>query len=119
MAYARELRDRWEALPDVLVRGKGGAPVPIGDVATLRQVVGPAMVKTEDGRLRLHVTFAATGRDEGRVMEDVLQRIEDWRAEEIAAGREDPVPEGVGIEPAGRYESQVRAQKRFAVLLPI
>jgi Cu(I)/Ag(I) efflux system membrane protein CusA/SilA len=119
VAYARELRDSVEAIGEVLVKGKGGPAVPITDVATIRQVVGPAMVKTEDGRLRLHVTFAASGSDEGTVMEAVLDRVAEWRAAETAAGRPDPIPAGVAIEPAGRYESQVRAQRRFAVLLPI
>jgi len=119
VAYARELRDSLEALQNILVSGRGGAPVPVADVATIRQAVGPAMVKTEDGRLRLHVTFAASGRDEGSVMEDVLARVADWRRDEMAAGRADPIPSGVALEAAGRYESQVRAQRRFAVLIPI
>ena len=33
--------------------------------ATIRTTPGPAAIKTEDGRLRLHVMFAAAGRDEG------------------------------------------------------
>ncbi|MEE8105518.1 MAG: efflux RND transporter permease subunit [Planctomycetota bacterium] len=119
VAYARELRDRREALESVLVQGAGGVKVPISEVATIREVVGPAMIKTEDGRLRLHVTFAASGRDEGRVMEDVLAEIDSWRKEHMAQGHPDPIPIGVGVEPAGRYESQIRAQKRFAVLIPI
>jgi Cu(I)/Ag(I) efflux system membrane protein CusA/SilA len=93
--------------------------VPISEVATIREVVGPAMIKTEDGRLRLHVTFAASGRDEGAVMEDVMDEIETWRAEHIAQGHPDPIPLGVAAEPAGRYEAQIRARERFAVLIPI
>jgi Cu(I)/Ag(I) efflux system membrane protein CusA/SilA len=119
VAYARELRDRVEALKEVLVEGPGGTKIPLAEVATLHEVVGPAAIKTEDGRLRLHVMFAASGRDEGHVMEDVLAAVEDWRAEERAQGRPDPIPTGVGVEPAGRYESQLRARQRFAVLIPI
>ncbi len=119
VAYARELRDRVEALRDVLVEGAGGLKVPIAEVATIREVIGPAMIKTEDGRLRLHVTFAASGRDEAGVMEDVIAEVERWRKEHIGQGHPDPIPVGVGIEPAGRYESQIRARNRFAVLIPI
>ncbi|MHC4473259.1 MAG: efflux RND transporter permease subunit, partial [Planctomycetota bacterium] len=119
VAYARELRDSAEAIRSILLHGAGGAQVPLADVATIREVVGPAMVKTEDGRLRLHVTFAAAGRDEGSVMEDALRRVAEWRREEVEAGRPDPVPEGVSVEPAGRYEAQIRARERFAVLIPV
>lgn len=119
VAYARELRDRVETARGVLVRGAGGIQVPISEVATLREVVGPAVVKTQDGLYRLHVTFAARGRDEGSVMEDVIRRVADWRKEHIAQGHPDPVPQGVTVEAAGRYKSQIRARNRFAVLIPI
>lgn len=119
VAYPRELRDRVDTIGSVLVRGAGGMQVPISEVATLREVKGPAAVKTQDGRLRLHVTFAASGMDEGRVMEDALDRIAAWRAGHVAKGHADPVPEGVSVLPAGRYTSQIRARQRFAVLVPI
>ncbi|MHC4931417.1 MAG: efflux RND transporter permease subunit [Planctomycetota bacterium] len=119
VAYPRELRDDVEAIQSILVEGAGGMQVPISEVATVHEVIGPAAIKTEDGRLRLHVLFAASGRDEGRVMEDVLAEIESWRREHIGKGHPDPIPVGVGIEPAGRYEAQVRARKRFGVLIPI
>jgi len=119
VAYARELRDEIEMLESVLVEGAGGLKIPIRDVATLRRVVGPAVIKTEDGRLRLHVMFAAAGRDEGRVMEDVMADIEVWRRDHVAEGHPDPIPAGVAVEPAGRYEGQVRARRRFGVLIPI
>lgn len=119
VAYARELRDRLDALGDVLVRGKGGAPVPLAQLAQWTFQPGPAAIKTEDGRLRLHVTFAARGRDEGAVMEDVLARIESWRAEQRDRGRMDPIPQGVAVEAAGRYEGQMRARARFLQLIPV
>jgi Cu(I)/Ag(I) efflux system membrane protein CusA/SilA len=119
VAYSRELRDRVEAANSVLVRGAGGIHVPISEVATLREVVGPAAVKTQDGLYRLHVTFAASGRDEGRVMEDTMSRLADWRRAHMDRGHSDPVPQGVSLVAAGRYESQQRAKKRFAILIPL
>ncbi|MDH3590923.1 MAG: efflux RND transporter permease subunit, partial [Planctomycetota bacterium] len=119
VAYARELRDTVESVQSILVEGAGGVKIPLRDVATLHEVVGPAVIKTEDGRLRLHVTFAAAGRDEGRVMEDALAAVDEWRRDHMAQGHPDPVPTGVGIEPAGRYEAQIRARDRFRVLIPI
>lgn len=119
VAYQRELRDRLDDLDRVQVRGGAGLEVPLSEVARMHLVPGPAAIKTTDGRLRLHVTFAASGRDEVSVMEDVLARIERWREDERTAGRSDPVPLGVGVAPAGRYESQQRARERFQLLIPI
>ncbi len=119
VAYSRELRNSIESIQSVLVRGAGGIHVPISEVATIREVKGPGAVKTQDGLLRLHVTFATSGRDEGRVMEDALDRIAEWRAGHIEMGRPDPIPPGVSVLPAGRYEDQLRARNRFAILVPI
>ncbi|MFT7619979.1 MAG: Cu(I)/Ag(I) efflux system membrane protein CusA/SilA, partial [Planctomycetota bacterium] len=118
VAYERERRDRIDDLDRILVHGSRG-PVPLSLVADIESVTGPAAIKTEDGRLRLHVTFAAVGRDEGSVMEDVIARIELRRREHLDAGHPDPIPAGVAIEPAGRYEAQERARKRFQLLIPI
>ncbi len=119
VAYSRELRDSVESINSILVRGAGGIQVPISEVATIREVKGPAAVKTQDGLMRLHVTFAASGRDEGRVMEEALDRIKEWRAGFEEMGKPDPIPQGVSVLPAGRYEDQLRARQRFAVLIPI
>jgi copper/silver efflux system protein len=118
VAYPRERRDRVDSIDNVLVHGSRG-PVPLSFVADISSTIGPAAIKTEDGRLRLHVMFAAAGRDEGAVMEDALARIAEARREHIDAGHPDPIPAGVAVEAAGRYENQARAAKRFRVLIPI
>ena len=119
VAYSRELRDSIESINSILVRGAGGIQVPISEVATIREVKGPAAVKTQDGLMRLHVTFATADRDEGATMEAVLARIQEWRKGHLDMGNPDPIPQGVSVLPAGRYESQIRARNRFAVLVPI
>lgn len=119
VAYQRERRNRIDELDQLLVRGRGGAHIPVSQVATIEHVTGPAAIKTEDGLLRLHVTFAASGRDEHGTMLGALEAIETWRAEERAAGRGDPIPPGVSVEAAGRFEAQERARQKFAILIPI
>ncbi len=117
--WQREMRDTPGALASAWVPGAGGAPVPLGRIAELQHTTGPAMVKTEDGMLRLYVTFAADGRDEGSAMVAALQELDRWRAEERSAGRPDPLPAGLSLSPAGRYEAQARARARFGILIPV
>lgn len=119
VAWPRELRDSRESLEQIWLRGRGGETVALGEIAEFGTHPGPAVIKTQDGRLRLHVSFAASGRDEGSLMEDVLARVQAWRQDEVAAGRPDPIPQGVAVQAAGRYEAQSRAARRFAVLVPI
>jgi len=119
VAYSRELRNSIESIKSILVQGAGGIQVPISEVATIREVKGPAAVKTQDGLMRLHVTFATAGADERTVMEAALARIKEWRDGNIEMGNPDPVPQGVSVLPAGRYEDQLRARNRFMILVPI
>ncbi|MEZ6195766.1 MAG: efflux RND transporter permease subunit [Planctomycetota bacterium] len=119
VAWGRERRDEVESIERVRVRGALGREVPISEVASVRLTTGPAAIKTEDGRPRLHVTFAAAGRDEVSLMDAAMKRIAEWRAAIVARGDPDPIPPGVDLVPAGRYEGQIRARNRFAVLIPI
>ncbi|HLF96505.1 MAG TPA: efflux RND transporter permease subunit, partial [Methylococcaceae bacterium] len=49
--YLREQRDDVDKLGRVLVSTPGGAQVPIAQLADLRMVSGPAMIRDEDGQL--------------------------------------------------------------------
>jgi Cu(I)/Ag(I) efflux system membrane protein CusA/SilA len=90
------------------------AYVPLSDVADIRLVVGPAMIRGEGGQLVGYVMFNAEGIDEVSLVENA----EAYLQEKIAAG-ELEVPEGVYWDWRGRYQNQVRAAKRLAFLIPL
>jgi Cu(I)/Ag(I) efflux system membrane protein CusA/SilA len=113
--YARELRDRIELLGDVLVAAPGGAQVPIRELAEIRYVRGPQMIKSEDTFLVGYVTF---GSRPGYAEVDVVEMCRDY-LEEMRAGGELTLPEGVSYRFAGSYENQVRAQKTLSLVLPL
>ncbi|MBN2565877.1 MAG: efflux RND transporter permease subunit, partial [Candidatus Eisenbacteria bacterium] len=46
--YARELRDSIELLGDVMVAARDGAQIPLRELAEIRYVRGPQMIKSED-----------------------------------------------------------------------
>src|SRR5207244_11496898 len=58
--YPRELRDDLTSLGEVLVKTPTGAQVPIGQIADLRTVQGPSMVRNENGLLSGYV-YVDTG----------------------------------------------------------
>src|SRR5207245_7641326 len=68
-----------------------GAPlqVPLSEVADVRIVEGPAMIKSENGRLRNYVTVTLTGN------RDIVGFVEDARR---VVGELVKLPEGVHIE---------------------
>ena len=113
--YMREERDSVEALRNVLVPGRGGEQIPLEQLAEIRYVRGPQMIRSEDTFLNAYVTFdPAEGVGEVEAVEVARALID----ESIEAG-ELEVPAGVSYRFAGTYESQIRSQERLVVLVPL
>ena len=107
--YAPEYRSSPEALASVLVTGPGGAQVPLGQVAQIRQVSGPAMITSENGLLVVTVLLNVRGRDVGSFVDQARKLV----AETVR------LPKGSYIEWSGQYENEVRAHQRLKIVVPI
>jgi len=112
--YPRELRDNLEELQRILVPAADGAQIPISQVAEIRYTVGPQEIKSENTLLVGYVTMNTRDRDEVSVVEDADALIQ----AKVAKG-ELKFPPGYYYQWAGQFESQVRATKRLAVLIPL
>jgi len=114
--YLRELRDSWEALGRILVPTAGGAQVPLSQLAEVRYVRGPMVIKSEDTRLVGYVTFdkASSAAAEVGVVEEAQRYLEAKRE-----SGELTLPPGVTYDFAGSYENQVRAERKLMVVLPL
>jgi Cu(I)/Ag(I) efflux system membrane protein CusA/SilA len=83
--------------------------IPLADVADVRIVEGPAMIKSENGRLRNYVTLNVRGdRDIVGFVEEAQQVV----AEKVKLSA------GVHLEWSGEFEHQVRAAKTLRVIFP-
>ncbi|MFT5430825.1 MAG: Cu(I)/Ag(I) efflux system membrane protein CusA/SilA [Myxococcota bacterium] len=114
---ARELRDTPEKLSRLTVRTPSGNTVPLSRLVDIREVVGPASIRTTNGQLRGYVMFDSLGSDEATVMERVMAAVVAWRADKTVAGA-DPVPLGLRLEPAGRYLEKIAADDRLMLIVP-
>lgn len=114
----RELRDEVDDLRSVRVPTPTGAQVPLDRLAQIREVIGPAAIRTERGQLTGYVMFNARGRDEAAVIDDAVRAVDLWRAEGRAAGA-DPIPAGLSVSPTGRYRNKIEADRRLAVIVPL
>jgi len=113
--YQREVRDNIEALGKVLVAGAEGEQIPIIQLAEIRYVRGPEVIKSEDTSLVGYVLFdKKPGFAEVEVVEAADRLI---RQKE--AGGEFLRPAGVEITFAGTYENQLHASRTLMVLVPI
>jgi len=113
--YQRELRDSIEALKKILVPASDGAQIPITQVARLKYVRGPQVIKSEDTFLTGYVLFDMKP---GNAEVGVVEQCRKYLQQKIDSG-EFPLPPGVSYTFAGNYENQIRAQKTLAVVLPV
>jgi Cu(I)/Ag(I) efflux system membrane protein CusA/SilA len=98
-----------EAAPWHIADGRTPLQIPLAQVADVRIVEGPAVIKSENGRLRNYVTLNVRGD------RDVVGFIEE--AKRVVAEKVQ-LPEGVHLEWSGEFEHQVRAAKTLRIILP-
>lgn len=108
--YPRALRDNLPALRNVLIPTAGGAQVPLGQLATLKLVDGPPMIKSENARPNAWVYVdLEDGADVGTYVQQARQVV----ADQIV------LPAGYSIAWSGQYEYMERANRRLQILVPI
>ncbi|MBE3123437.1 MAG: efflux RND transporter permease subunit, partial [Planctomycetes bacterium] len=113
--YQRELRDQIETMDRILVSGKGGVQIPISQLAEIRYVRGPQVIKSEDTRLTGYVLFDMKP---GNAEVNVVEQADAYLMSKRTSG-EFVVPPGVSYAFAGSYENQLRAQKTLMIVLPL
>ena len=106
--YPRELRQDVETLARVLVMAPSGAQIPLGQLAELRTVTGPSMIRNENGLLVGYVYVDIAGRDVGGYVEDAKKAV-------AAAVK---LPAGYSLEWSGQYENMQRVRERLKVVVP-
>ncbi len=113
--YERELRDQIETMARILVPGKEGTQIPISEVAEIRYVRGPQVIKSEDTFLIGYVLFDMKP---GNAEVDVVEEAQAYLQKKIDRG-ELVLPPGVSYTFAGSYENQIRSQRTLALVLPL
>ncbi|MCJ7542614.1 MAG: CusA/CzcA family heavy metal efflux RND transporter, partial [Desulfobacterales bacterium] len=109
LRYGRELRDTPEKLRRILVPTPTGAQVPITQVADIRIVKGPPVVKSENARNTAWIYVDLTGIDVGTYVKKAQQIV----------GERIKLPPGYSMVWSGQYEYMVRAQKRLMIVVPM
>jgi cobalt-zinc-cadmium resistance protein CzcA len=96
----------FRALP---LRAVNGQVVPLGDVAELNFVTGPAQVSREGQSRRLTVELNVRGRDLLSVVNDVRVRVE----------KDVKMPVGYRVEWGGQFQHYLEARSRLALVVPL
>ena len=108
--YMRDFRSDVSAIERVLVGGTGDQPqVPLSQLAVVKPVSGPAMIRNEDGLLTGYVYIDLADRDTGSYIEEAARLIKDHVR----------LPAGYAVSWSGEYESMVRVRERLMVVVPV
>jgi copper/silver efflux system protein len=106
--YPRELRDDIDKLGRVLVDTPSGTRIPLAQVAELKVLSGPSMLRDENGFLASYVYVDVTGRDLGGYVEEAKRTV---RAKLT-------LPEGYQLQWSGQYENMLRVKERLKLVVP-
>ncbi len=109
LRYSRELRDNPEAIRRVLVDTPEGGQVPLGQLASIRTVKGPMVIRTEDTRPNAWVFIDIRGVDVGTYVRNAQKAI----ADKIK------LPAGYNLAWSGEFEYMQHARQRLLVIVPI
>lgn len=106
--FAEDHRDSIERLKTILIGAPGGYRVPLGDLAAVEAVEGPAQISRENGQRRIGVEMNVAGRDIGGFVREARARVR----------RDVPLPGGTFVSWGGQFENQQRAMARLMVITP-
>lgn len=109
--YLRDYRSDLDRLSRTLVMASNGAQIPIAQIADIKLVSGPAMIRDENGRLSgyVYVDLDTTKRDIGSYVAEAKKIVRD--AIDLPAGYE--------LIWSGQFEYMERAKERLFVVVPI
>jgi Cu(I)/Ag(I) efflux system membrane protein CusA/SilA len=109
LRYGSELRDTPEKLRRILVPAPTGAQVPITQLADIRVIKGPPVIKSENARKNAWIYVDIRGIDVGTYVKMAQKTVR----EKVQ------LPPGYSIIWSGQYEYMVRAQKRLMIVVPL
>lgn len=109
MRFPREQRNDLESLRDLPIVTMKGAHVALGQIADIRIVDGPPMLKSENGRLNGWTFVDIRDVDLGTYVAEAQKAVRD----------NVQLPAGYSISWSGQYEYMLRAQKRLAQVVPL
>jgi cobalt-zinc-cadmium resistance protein CzcA len=109
LRYQKEYRETREAIEDVRLLSPSGERVSLAQLTTISADDGAEEIYREGGQRYIAIKYSVRGRDLGSTVEEAIGKV----------SRNVQLGPGYHTEWAGEYESQKRADKRMALVIPI
>jgi cobalt-zinc-cadmium resistance protein CzcA len=109
LRYQKEYRDTREAIQNVRLLSPSGERVSLAQLTKISADDGAEEIYREGGQRYIAIKYSVRGRDLGSTVQEAIGKVD----------RNVKLPAGYHTEWAGEYESQKRADKRMAIVIPI
>jgi cobalt-zinc-cadmium resistance protein CzcA len=109
LRFESEFRGDIEQIGNLLISLPGGGQVPLKQMASIEETISPRVINRESNKRFVNIQCNIRGRDIGRFVDEAQKKIE----ENIS------LPPELMIKWGGQFELQQRANRRFALIMPI
>jgi cobalt-zinc-cadmium resistance protein CzcA len=109
LRYQKQYRDTREAIENIRLLAPSGERVSLAQLTKVSTDDGAEQINREGGQRYIAIKYSVRGRDLGSTVEEAIAKV----------NRAVQLPAGYHLEWAGEYESQKRADKRMALVVPI
>ncbi len=107
--YAESYRDTREAIASILVEAPNGVKVPLSELATIEEVIGPRQITREDAQRFITIQCNVQRRDIGSFV----------AAAQAAIDERVDLPSGYLLTWGGQFRLQQEANRRLLVVVPM
>ncbi len=109
LRYQKDYRDTRDAINEVRLLSPSGERVSLSQLTKVSTDDGAEEIYREAGQRYIAIKYSVRGRDLGSTVEEAIGKV----------SKNVQLPAGYHTEWAGEYESQKRADKRMAIVIPI
>jgi heavy metal efflux system protein len=107
--YQKPYRDTREAIEDIRLLAPSGERVSLAQLTQVKVEDGAEEIYRESNQRYVAIKYSVRGRDLGSTVEEAIAKV----------NAQVKLPPGYHLDWAGEYQSQKRADKRLALVLPI
>lgn len=107
--FLPEYRQNKEHISRLLINGPNGIRVPLSQLATIEEVIGPRQITRENNQRFITIQCNVNGQDIGSFVEDAQSAID----------KQVKLPSGYLLTWGGQFRLQQEANKRFALVIPL
>jgi copper/silver efflux system protein len=107
--YLRDYRSTVDRLNRTMIATDSGAQVPIAQLADIKLLSAPGMIRDDNARLSGYVSVNIAGRGVGSYVEQARQVV----------GTHVHLPPGYTLVWSGQYENMLRVRARLIIVVPI